>query len=184
MSYGVAISVALARIIARLRINNEKPLVKRLQLDDWLLLLACVSLTAATIFLLYATPTVYLIEATSLNPKGLFGSGGAGIKDLDVLLVKLDFFARFNWVYLIFTWTTIFAVKFGFLSFFRTLVLRLPFIHAYWRVAFGVTIAVYLFSLVDGVIACPHVGLVACMSQKPQLLFGKAITNGTSDLLG
>lgn len=180
----MAISVALARIVARLRINSEKRLARRLQLDDWLLFVACISLTAATIFLLYATPTVYLIEATSLNPKGLFGSGGAGIKNLDSLLVKLNFFARFNWIYLIFTWTTIFAVKFGFLSFFRTLVLRLPFIHSYWRVVFGVTIAVYLFSLVDGVIACPHVGLVACMSQKSHLLIGKTNTNGTSDLLG
>ena len=148
----------------RLHIDNETRLAKRLQLDDWLLIFACVSLTAATIFLLYATPTVYLIEATSLNPKGLFGGGGAGITDLDTLLVKLNFFARFNWIYLILTWTTIFAVKFGFLSFFRKLVLRLPGIHLYWRIVVVVTAGVYLFSLIDGIVACPHIGLEACMS--------------------
>ena len=166
LSYGVAISVALARIIVRFYVNKDLRLAKRLQLDDWLLILACVCLTAATAFLLYATPTVYLIEATSLNPMGLFGGGGAGIKDLNTLLVKLNFFARFNWIYLILTWTTIFAVKFGFLSFFRTLVLRLPGIYMYWRIVVAITVVVYLFSLIDGVIACPHDGLVACRSTR------------------
>lgn len=161
LSYGAAISVAIARIILRLHANKGLRLAKRLQLDDWLLVVACASLTAGTAVLFDATPTVYLIEATSLNPTGLFGGGGAGIKDLNTLLVKLDFFARFNWIYLILTWTTIFAVKFGFLSFFRTLVARLPGIHLYWRIVVGVTIIVYLFSLVDGVVACPHVGLRA-----------------------
>ena len=99
-----------------------------------------------------------------MNPTGLFGSGGAGIQDLDELLVKLTFF-----------WTTIFAVKFGFLSFFRVLVIRLPGIHLYWRVVVAVNVIVYLFSLIDGVIACPHDGLTACMSnsmsfiQEPRL---------------
>lgn len=159
LSYGIAISIALARIFARLH------LTKRLYLDDWLLLFACFCLTAATILLFYGLPTVYLIEATSLNPIGLFGGGGSGITDLAVLLQKINFFARFNWVYLILSWTTIFAVKFGFLSFFRNLVLRLPGIHQYWRVVVAVTAVVYLFSLVDGIIACPHDGLVACMSE-------------------
>ena len=163
LSYGTAISVALARIIVRLHMNNGLRRSKRLGLDDWLLLFGCVSLTAATILLLYATPTVYLIEATSLNPIGLFGGGGSGINDLGTLLVKINFFARFNWVYLILSWTTIFAVKFGFLSFFRTLVLRLPSIHLYWRIVVAVTVVVYLFSLIDGVIACPHDGLTARM---------------------
>ena len=99
-----------------------------------------------------------------MNPTGLFGSGGAGIQDLDELLVKLTFFARFNWIYLILTWTTIFAVKFGFLSFFRVLVIRLPGIHLYWRIVVAINVIVYLFSLIDGVIACPHDGLTACMS--------------------
>ena len=143
--------------------NKSLHISKRLYLDDWLLLFACSCLTAATVLLLYATPTVYLIEATSLNPIGLFGGGGSGITDLDTLLRKINFFARFNWIYLILSWTTIFAVKFGFLSFFRNLVLRLPSIHRYWRVVVAVTAVVYLFSLIDGVIACPHDGLIARM---------------------
>ena len=164
LSYGIAISVALARIIVRLHVNKSLPLSKKLELDDWLLLFGCSTLTAATILLLYAIPTVYLIEATSLNPIGLFGGGGSGISDLNTLLEKINFFARFNWVYLILSWTTIFAVKFGFLSFFRKLVLRLPTIYQYWRVVVAITVIVYFFSLIDGIVACPHVGLVACMS--------------------
>lgn len=164
LSYGVAISIALARIIVRLHINKGLPISKRLQLDDWLLLFGCASLTAATILLLYAIPTVYLIEATSLNPiVGLFGDGGSGVTNLDTLLSKINFFARFNWTYLILSWTTIFAVKAGFLSFFRNLVLRLPGIHQYWRIVVAVTVIVYLFALIDGVIACPHDGLIARM---------------------
>ena len=146
--------------------NKDLPLSKKLHLDDWLLLFGCVFLTAATILLLYAIPTIYLIEATSLDPTGLFGGGGAGITNLNTLLVKVEFFGRFNWVYLILSWTTIFAVKFGFLSFFRSLVLRLPSIHQYWRVVVGVTVIVYLFSMIDGVIACPHDGLIACRSRR------------------
>lgn len=165
LSFGVAISIALARIAVRLHLNRDLPLRKKLQLDDWLLLFGCASLTAGTILLLYAMPTVYLIEATSFNPTRLFGGGGAGISDLNTLLRKIKFFARFNWVYLILSWTTIFAVKFGFLSFFRSLVLRLPGIHQYWKVVVAVTVIVYIFSLIDGVIACPHDGLTACMSR-------------------
>lgn len=168
LSYGIAISVALARIISRLKFNTDVRLTKRLQLDDWLLVLACITLTAASIFLLYASPTIYLIEATSLNPSAvLFGSGGAGISGLNTLLVKLKFFARFNWIYLILTWTTIFGVKFGFLSFFRNLVLRLPGIHLYWQIVVAFTAVVYLFSLIDGIVACPHDGLEARTLHSP-----------------
>ena len=135
---------------------------KRLGLDDWLLVLACICLTAATGLLLYAIPTVYLIEATSLDPLGLFGNGGSGIDDINELLIKINFFAKFNWIYLILSWTTIFAVKFGFLSFFKQLVRGLPYIYRYWKVVVAVTAVVYGFSLVDGVIACPHDGLTAC----------------------
>ena len=34
----------------------------------------------------------------------------------------------------------------------------------------GVTVVVYLFSLIDGVIACPHDGLVACKTLRNGLL--------------
>jgi len=85
-------------------------------------------------------------------------------------LVKINFFAKFNWVYLILSWTTIFAVKFGFLSFFRQLVIGLPEIYRYWRGVVAVTAVVYAFSLVDGVIACPHDGLTARASAKLRLL--------------
>ena len=142
-------------------------------MDDWLLVLACTTLTAATGLLLYAIPTVYLIEATSLDPIGLFGGGGSGINDLNTLLRKINFFARFNWIYLILSWTTIFSVKFGFLSFFRNMVLRLPGVHQYWRVVVGITAIVYLFSLIDGVIACPHDGLTACMLNMIRLELSK-----------
>lgn len=153
ISYGVAICVALARIVARLHYNTDARIAKRLQLDDFLLVFACLSLTAATIYLYYSTNVIYLIEATSLNPTGLFGGGGAGIKDLGALLKSLNEFEHFNWIYLILTWTTIFAVKFGFLSFFRNLVLRLPVIHWYWRIVVGINVIVYIFSLLDGIIA-------------------------------
>ena len=36
----------------------------------------------------------------------------------------------------------------------------------------GVTVVVYLFSLIDGVIACPHDGLVACKTLRNEL-FGE-----------
>ena len=156
LSFGIAITIALARIIIRLHIN------KHFGLDDWLLLVACVCLSAATGFLFASIPTIYLIEATSLDPLGLFGNGGSGITDLDTLLIKINYFAKFNWIYLILTWSTIFAVKFGFLVFFKQLVRGLPSMYRYWKVVVGITAVVYVFSLVDGVIACPHDGLVAC----------------------
>ena len=156
VSFGVAITIALGRVIIRLRIK------KHFGLDDGLLLVACVCLSAATGLLLASIPTVYLIEATSLNPLGLFGNGGSGITDLNTLLIKINYFAKFNWIYLILTWSTIFAVKFGFLIFFKQLVRGLPGMYRYWKVVVAVTAVVYVFSLLDGVIACPHDGLVAC----------------------
>ena len=38
----------------------------------------------------------------------------------------------------------------------------LPSFYRYWRGVLAVTVVVYLFSLVDGIIACPHDGLTAC----------------------
>ena len=155
--FGIAITIALARIIIRLHIN------KHFGLDDWLLVLACVCLTAGTGLLLYSIPTVYLIEETSLNPLGLFGNGGSGITDLNTLLIKVNYFAKFNWIYLILSWTTIFSVKFGFLVFFKQLVRGLPEMYRYWKVVVAITAVVYAFALVDGVIACPKDGLNSCM---------------------
>ena len=76
-----------------------------------------------------------------------------------MLLIKISLFARFNWVYLILSWTTIFAVKFGFLVFFEHLVRGLPDIFRYGKGVVTVTAVGDAFSLVDGVIACPMMDL-------------------------
>ena len=68
---------------------------------------------------------------------------------------------KLTYAFLAVTWSAIFAVKFSFLAFFKTLVRRLQCITIYWRWVVGITAIVYALSVCDVFIPCPRFDLSA-----------------------
>lgn len=161
--FGLAVVAAAARIIVRFWFT------KKLRLDDYLLLISCASLTAATGVLYYGTSSIFLGSELALDPISVTQSG---INEGDVIR-KVEQISKINWVYLTLSWVTIFMIKFGFLALFRLLVNCLPRIYAFWKAVTAFTTLVFAFAVCDTFIACPKMGLAAGGS------FSAVIKNGS-----
>jgi hypothetical protein len=98
------------------------------------------------------------VAELSLNPTAILASG---LSQADIMQ-QIVFFQKINWAYLALSWASIFAIKFGFLSFFRHLVDRIPFMYNYWRGVVVFTGLVFAFTVCDAFIACPKLGMAAC----------------------
>ena len=124
-------------------------LQKQLRLDDDLLLFSCACLIPATGLLYYGTTSIFSVEELSYDLNAVFGErlGEAEI------IERITLFQKINWAYLVLTWASIFAIKFGFLSILRHLVDRIRFTYTLWK---GVTIftgLIFAFSVCDSFIA-------------------------------
>ncbi len=150
VTFGITILSATVRLVVRLRYQ------KRLHLDDYLMIIACVFLISGTTLLYLGTSAIFFIEDVSLNGEEVIAAVG-----LDYFLKQLLFYQRINWAYLALTWATVFFVKFAFLAFFRHLLDRVPFMYKYWKVLVGFTTLVFAFAVCDGFIACPVLGLAS-----------------------
>jgi hypothetical protein len=129
-----------------------------LRIDDYFLLSSCALLIAATGLLCWEISSIFFVAELSLNPTAILASG---LSQADIMQ-QIVFFQKINWAYLALSWASIFAIKFGFLSFFRHLVDRIPFMYAYWRGVVVFTGLVFAFSVCDAFIACPKLGIAAC----------------------
>ncbi|KAI4266805.1 MAG: hypothetical protein L6R38_008536 [Xanthoria sp. 2 TBL-2021] len=143
--FGFAIAAAISRVVIRLWLRM------RLRLDDYLLLCSTACLIAATGLLYYGTPTIFLAAELTFNPSAVFESG----TNQSNLLHDVSLFPEINWKYLALSWTTIFLIKFGFLSLFRQLVDRVPPVYRFWKGTLVVTILVCVFAICDVFIVCP-----------------------------
>ena len=135
---------------------------RRLQLDDWLLLFACLTLTVGTVLVLVNIEVLFFGEAVGLNP-GL-------IQFPADIVQRLDSYQRLYYTYPTLAWTTIFSVKLAYLYFFRRLVDRLRSLIIYWRVIVVSTVVFYLSCVISIYIACPLKGLDTGKSQVPQYM--------------
>lgn len=64
--------------------------------------------------------------------------------------------------YYVMTWTTIFAVKFSFLFFFRVLIRRVHAVTLYWQIVSVVTVLVWVYCIAGAFIICPYFDAKAC----------------------
>jgi hypothetical protein len=151
----VGIFFAVAILATAGRITVSLCLRKRLHMDDWLLLGSCAFLIAATGILYYAIDTIFYVAALSLNPSAVLAATSAHID----MLKEIVYFQRMNLAYLALNWTSIFAVKMGFLAFFRHLVDRIRFLYAFWKGVLAFTVVAFLYSVCESLISCPHLGL-------------------------
>ncbi|KAI9831875.1 MAG: hypothetical protein M1826_002907 [Phylliscum demangeonii] len=139
--FGLAMIAAVVRTGHRLRSH------RRLFADDLFLLIACVFLTAGIVVFYQATKDVYLPFWSWIL---LF------TKDLQALQKKEVSYQQRVFAFESITWTSIFAVKFAFLFFFRVLVNRIRYMTIYWRVVLGFTIIAFGICVSEAGIECPH----------------------------
>lgn len=154
--FTISIILAIARTCIRLRYQ------KRLFADDVFLLVAVICLCAALTLLVIFAPSMYLIEAfitsaptIELPPDPL---------QQQALEQKLFNYLKLSDVYYIMSWTTIFAVKFSFLFFFRVLIWRVRGITLYWRIVGGVSVLAWGYCISGAFIICPYFDIRACKS--------------------
>ncbi len=126
-------------------------------MDDCFLLSSCVFLIASTGLLYYGIPAIFFTAQLTFNPATALG---AGLTEAEIVQ-QIILFQRINWAYLAVSWASIFAVKFGFLSLFRYLVDRIPFMYGFWKGVVVFTGLVFAFSVCDAFIACSKLGLAA-----------------------
>lgn len=151
----ISILVALARTAIRLRYQ------RRLFVDDAILLVAIVCLCAAMTLLLVFTSSLYQLEA--------FVTGSSAITNPDELAkIELQMeqpfikYLKLSDTYYVMTWTTIFAVKFSFLFFFRVLIRRVRAITLYWQIVSVITVLVWVYCIAGAFIICPYFDIRAC----------------------
>lgn len=161
--FGIAIVAAALRALIHLRMRMP------LRLDDYLLLFACISLTAGTGLLYYEMSSIYYVQALQLSPAAASGTAASGsapaeaeYEQLEAILKEVVFYQKFSWAYLALTWAAIFAVKFAFLSFFRQLVNRLPRLHLYLKVVVGLVALVFCFTVCEPFITYSKTGAAYC----------------------
>ena len=152
--FTVSIILAIARTCIRLRYQ------KRLFADDVFLLVAILCLCAALALLVIFCPSMYLIEAyVAATPVIELPPDPLQLLALEQHLFK---YLKLSDVYYIMTWTTIFAVKFSFLFFFRVLIRRVRGITLYWRIVGGISVLSWGYCISGAFIICPYYDIRAC----------------------
>ena len=129
--YVLAISAATWRTVIRVRLGQG------LEIDDGLLLLACICITASTVLLYITISDFYVLEHLVTDPAFALSHDDS---------VILDWLRRMGVAYEILSQSAMFAIRLSFLSFFRRLIDRLGGIIYYWRVTVFVTAAIFPFT--------------------------------------
>ena len=139
---------------------------RRLNLDDYFLLFACVLLTAGTVLGYAKVGTLYWSEDVNYNPTYV-----------EYLLAEhvdvgahIDDYIRLYCSYPALLWTSIFVVKFAYLAFLRRLLDRVTGLLKFWRVAVGISIVSFPICVISIYIPCLKWGLGASEHVKVRLL--------------
>lgn len=138
-----AILFTFCRIIIQLRYQTG-----RLSLDDALLVFGVVCLCVSFALLFTFLPSMFLTEAINI-----------GYPNPDIPPDVVDQAQRFHVlsdIFLVLTFTTIFAVKFSFLFFFKILIRRVRKMNGYWWTVTLITGAVWSFGVVSVFLPCPY----------------------------
>jgi hypothetical protein len=145
-------------------------LIQRLlQLDDCLLIFACICLTGATAVVQWGIPAIHQVAQLALDP-----ANAVPTTDLNRLMVR---FVSTVFAHSTLSWGTIFAAKFSYLFFFRQLIDRIRNLVIYWRVVVTFTAMAAILSMLLIPVTCPHVDIKAC--ELLSSLADSTLTNAT-----
>lgn len=116
--------------------------------DDYFLFLAVATLIASTIIFFWMLPSLYAFAAIS-----------AGLELLSVDYIdSATKTANVAFAAEVLAWTTLFAVKFSFLFFFRNLIRRLRDLEILWWCVLVICVPVAVVCICLPFIECPYVG--------------------------
>lgn len=135
---------ALTRLVIQLKTH------RRLQVDDYFLIVACTSLTASTILSYVKVRDLYWSQTLNYD------------SEVSLLYMKkqtetaghINTYQLLYNSYVSLLWTTIFAVKFAYLIFFRRLVDRLRPLIIYWRFIVGLSAVSFPVCVVTVYVSC------------------------------
>lgn len=155
--FGFSILTATIRTVYRVRSN------KGLLLDDYVLIFASVTLTAASGILFSLIPTIYWYEDSILDPNS---QANQTADSLVVFWAQTLRYQQMVFMFLTLAWTTIFAVKLCFLLFFHQMLARLKSLMIMWKTVLGITMLLYPLAMCGcGIfIACPQLEITSCKS--------------------
>lgn len=140
--FTLAILFTFCRIIIRLRYQTG-----RLLLDDAFLAFGVVCLCVSFALVFTFLPNLFLAEAVTGYQKTAF--------PLDKVNQLLQFHL-INVIFLVLTWTTIFAVKFSYLVLFKSLICRVRKLTIYWWTVTCITGLTWGFGVIGAFLPCPY----------------------------
>lgn len=140
---------ATARTILRLCYQ------KRLAIDDGFLILATIIASISLGLYVNFMDSMYLIEAVTEGQLPL-GTTLQTIKSEGLRLHKLSD------IFLVLTWSTIFAVKFSFLFFFKALIKRVQSMEVFWRSIVAFTTITWMAGCAASIVGCPYFDERSC----------------------
>ena len=151
---------------------------RRLYLDDYFLLFACVSLTAGTVLGYANVGNLYWSEELNLNPAHIYYLLA---EHVDVA-AHINAYERLYFSYPTLLWTSIFVVKFAYLAFFRRLIDRITPLIKFWRVVVGIAVVSFPICIISIYVSCVKWGLEAGKHVDIRLLSTRLILNLASCL--
>ncbi|KAI9720462.1 MAG: hypothetical protein M1812_002968 [Candelaria pacifica] len=157
--FGLAITTAIIRLILQMRFH------RRLYPDDYLLIFACVSLTASTALGYVKVDVLYWSQELHYNPQLL----PYYIKENVDIAAHINTYIKLKYTCPTLLWTTIFAIKFAYLAFFRRLTEQVRPLIVYWRVVVSLTVVSFPICIlsIHVVIVCMKWGLEAAVCSQP-----------------
>lgn len=160
--FGLALFLAAARMVIRFYSQRN------LHPDDFVLIFACLSLTASQVLL-------YILGMDNIHWSGgtTFTPGGGPtqtptlltIEDLEVYYRRISMIMRMEYSIGILTWTCIFSVKVCFLLFFHQIITRSRRLIVAWKVILGIAVISWVLCSSAFFISCPYIGQAACKSK-------------------
>ncbi|MCJ1466437.1 hypothetical protein MMC07_005056 [Pseudocyphellaria aurata] len=168
-SYGLAILAAVTRLILQVKIY------RRLQVDDLFVIFACICLTASTVLAYAKASILYWDQELHLNPSRVYHLTEEHVD----IAGPLNRYLRLFYSYTALLWAAIFAVKFGYLAFFRRLVDRVRPLIIYWRVIIGLSIVSLFWCVISVYVACEKWGIDATCLQP--VYFHRAVRMAIAD---
>lgn len=154
--FGFSLITATIRMVIRFQTQ------RRLMVDDYMLMFACLTLSAAQIILYMMMGNPYWVEALVLDPSPQ--TFALAIEDPNAFYHRILKSQLMADSFGVLTWTSIFAVKFCFLLFFHQIIIRMERLILAWKVVFGITLICWAFCVCSIFISCPYFSMEACKS--------------------
>ena len=142
---------ALVRLIVQIKLH------RRLFLDDYFLIFACICLTAGTGLGYANVGSLYWSEELNYNPTHIYYLLANHVD----IAARINVYQRLYYSYPALLWAAIFAVKFAYLAFFRRLIERVRGLIIYWRIVVGIATVSLPVCIVSIYVSCTKWGLEA-----------------------